>query len=81
MSDAPLDLSMRHLRRRYLAGTLSPRTLLDAIHANIDDPVPGLKLPNLEDPRQLLRPETFVTGDPRAGTCSRCRPATSPPTT
>lgn len=25
----------------------------------------GIALPNLEDPRQLLRPETLITGDPR----------------
>jgi allophanate hydrolase len=67
MSDAPLDLSMRHLRRRYLAGTLSPRTLLDAIHANIDDPVPGpVWLHRLSDAELAPYLERLEQSDPAA---------------
>jgi allophanate hydrolase len=41
MSPQPLQLSIASLRSRYLAGTLTPRALLAAIRANIQDPVPG----------------------------------------
>jgi len=42
-----------------------PRNPFGAGYVVVDEPVEGVVLPNLEDPEQLLRPETLVTGDPR----------------
>lgn len=42
-----------------------PRNPFGRGYVVVDDPVDGLRLPNLEDPQQLLRPETLITGDPR----------------
>ncbi|KIG18571.1 putative exported protein [Enhygromyxa salina] len=42
-----------------------PRNPFGKGYVVVDEPAPGLSLPNLEDPQQLLRPETLITGDPR----------------
>ncbi|HEY0138737.1 MAG TPA: DUF2169 domain-containing protein [Nannocystis sp.] len=42
-----------------------PRNPFGCGYIVVDEPVDGVPLPNLEDPAQLLTPETFVTGDPR----------------
>jgi hypothetical protein len=42
-----------------------PRNPFGKGYLVIDEPVDGLRLPNLEDPEALLRPESVITGDPR----------------
>ena len=42
-----------------------PRNPFGRGYVVVDEPGAGVLLPNLEDPAQLLTPETFVTGDPR----------------
>jgi hypothetical protein len=41
-----------------------PRNPFGKGYIVLPDPVPGLQLPNLEDPDDLLTPERFVVGDP-----------------
>lgn len=42
-----------------------PRNPFGKGYIVVDEPAEGISLPNLEDPQELLRPESFVTGDPR----------------
>lgn len=41
-----------------------PRNPYGRGYTVVNQPAAGIVLPNLEDPNQLLAPETFVTGDP-----------------
>lgn len=42
-----------------------PRNPFGRGYTVVDEPCEGLRLPNLEDPAQLLTPDNLVTGDPR----------------
>ena len=44
---------------------LYPRNPLGRGYCVVDEPAEGVLLPNLEDPNQLLRPETYITRDPQ----------------
>lgn len=54
-----------HARLEYDHPGVYPRNPFGKGYVVVDEPAEGLTLPNLEDPQQLLRPETLVTGDPR----------------
>ena len=41
-----------------------PRNPFGKGYVVVNEPAEGIMLPNLEDPQQLLRPETLVAGDP-----------------
>ncbi|MCY0987545.1 DUF2169 domain-containing protein [Nannocystis sp. ILAH1] len=54
-----------HGRLQFDHPGMYPRNPFGRGYVVIDEPCEGIVLPNLEDPRQLLKPETLVTGDPR----------------